>query len=49
MASRVYIIGSRDWFKTNNKFKVFFNIQIYRNKALSIKRFYIKESEIKIN
>jgi len=26
IVSRVYTMGSRDWFKTRNKFKVLFNI-----------------------
>jgi len=49
MTSRVYTIGLYNWPKTKNKFKVFFNVQAYKNKALSIKGIYIKKSKIKTN
>jgi len=49
MVSRVYTIGLYNWSRTRNKSKVFFNIQAYRNKALSTERIYIRKSEIKTN
>ena len=49
MVSKVYTIGLYNWFRTKNKSKVLFNIQAYKNKALSTKRIYIRKSKIKIN
>jgi len=49
MVSRVYTMGLYNWSRTRNKFKVLFNIQIYKNRALSTKRIYVRESKIKIN
>jgi len=42
-------MGLYNWSRTRNKSKVLFNIQIYKNKALSTKRIYIRESKIRIN
>jgi len=49
MVSRVYTIGLYNWSRTRNKFKVFFNIQIYKNRVLSTERICIRESEIRMN
>jgi len=42
-------MGLYNWSRTRNKSKVFFNIQVYRDRALSTKRIYVRKSEIKIN
>jgi len=49
MASGIYIMGLYNWSRTGNKSKVLFNIQAYKNKALSTKRIYIRKSEIRMN
>jgi len=49
MVSRIYTIGLYNWSRTRNESKVFFNIQTYKDKALSTKRVCIRKSKIKIN
>jgi len=49
IVSRVYTIGLYNWSKTRNKFKVFFNIQAYKNRALSTERICVRKFETKIN
>jgi len=42
-------MGLYNWSRTRNKSKVFFNIQVYKNKALSTERIYVRESKTKTN
>jgi len=49
MVSRAYTIGLYDWSRTKNKSKVLFNIQAYKDRALSTERIYIRKSKIKMN
>jgi len=49
MVSRVYTIGLYNWSRTKNKSKILFNIQVYRNRALSTERICVRKSETKTN
>jgi len=42
-------MGLYNWSRTRNESKVLFNIQTYKNKALSTKGIYVKKSKIKTN
>jgi len=42
-------MGLYNWSRTKNKSKVLFNIQAYKNRALSTERICIRKPKIKTN